>query len=408
VSAVRAALAAPVSGRTWRELAATAVRVLLGLPAFLLALLGLVAAPLSLLGVGLPVLAGTLALARRAPVVFRGPARRLLGWDWAAPPPLPAGGPARRLRALFGDETAWRALLYCFLVLPLAVAGTYLAVVAVVVGTAAVTSPAWSLVVPESWRSWTGGTWGGSWLLAAQGAAVLLVFPWLVRGLVLLDRALVGGLLTPGRAGRRIAELETSRAVVSADAAATLRRLERDLHDGTQARLVTIGLLLSRLEQREADPVRRTELGAAREMVSEGLVELREVIRGMHPPALDDGLPTALATLAARSAVPTEFRDRLESRPAEAVASTLYFSAAELLTNVARHAGASAACLSLTEDDGRVVLTVTDDGRGGARVRSGGTGLAGLRRRAEALDGSLTVDSRDGGPTTVTVTLPGG
>jgi signal transduction histidine kinase len=104
--------------------------------------------------------------------------------------------------------------------------------------------------------------------------------------------------------------------------------------------------------------------------------------------------------------VPTEFRDRLPCRPAEAVASTLYFSAAELLTNVARHAGASTACLSLAGDDGRVVLTVTDDGRGGARVRSGGTGLAGLRRRAEALDGSLTVDSRDGGPTTVTVTLP--
>jgi signal transduction histidine kinase len=408
VSVVRAVLLAPVSGRTWRESAHLAVRVGLGLPAFLLALLGLVAAPLTLLGIGLPVLAGTLAAARRAPLVFRAPARRLLGWNWPPPPPLLPGRPLHRLVALLRDETAWRALLYCFLVFPLALAGTYLAGVAVLAGTAAVTSPAWSLVVPDGWQSWTGDSWADSWGLAVQGAAVLLAFPWLVHGLVLLDRVLAGGLLTPGRAGQRIAELETSRAVVSADAAATLRRLERDLHDGTQARLVTIGLLLSRLEHREPDPGRRAELASARALVSDGLVELREVIRGMHPPALDDGLPTALATLAARSAVPTEFCDRLRSRPSEAVASTLYFTAAELLTNVARHAGASAARLTLAEDDGRLVLTVADDGRGGAQVRPGGTGLAGLRRRAEALDGSLTVDSTDGGPTTVTVTLPGG
>jgi signal transduction histidine kinase len=279
----------------------------------------------------------------------------------------------------------------------------------VVAGTAAVTSPAWSLVVPDGWwGSWTGDSWSDSWGLAVQGAAVLLVFPWLVHGLVLLDRVLAGGLLAPDRAGQRIAELETSRAVVSADAAATLRRLERDLHDGTQARLVTIGLLLSRLEHREADPGRRAELASARAMVSDGLVELREIIRGMHPPALDDGLPTALATLAARSAVPTAFRDELRSRPAEAVAGTLYFTAAELLTNVARHARATSACLHLAEFGDRIVLAVSDDGRGGAQVGAGGSGLAGLRRRAEALDGSLTVDSRDGGPTTVTVTLPRG
>jgi signal transduction histidine kinase len=401
-------LRAPVSGRTWRELAHTAVRVLLGLPAFLVALLALVSAPLALLGVGLPVLLGTLALARRAPAAFHPPARRLLGWNWPVPPPLRAGSPLRWVVAQLRDETAWRAVLYCFLTLPLALAGTYLAAVAVVAGTAAVTSPAWSLVVPRSWQSWTGETWGESWGLAVQGLAALLLFPWLVHGLVLLDRVLVGGLLTPDRAGRRIAELETSRAVVSADAAATLRRLERDLHDGTQARLVTIGLMLSRLEHHEADAGRRDQLAAARGVVSDGLEELREIIRGMHPPALDDGLPTALATLAARSAVPTEFCDQLRSRLSAAVASTLYFSAAELLTNVARHARASAACVRLVEADGRIALTVSDDGCGGAQAGPVGTGLAGLRRRAEALDGSLTIDSRDGGPTTVTVTLPRG
>ena len=149
MSAVGTVLRAPASGRTWRELAHTVVRLGLGLPAFLLALLGLVSAPLSLLGVGLPVLLGTLALGRRAPAAFRAPARRLLGWDWPSPAALPAGPPARRLAALLRDETAWRALVYCFLTLPLSLVGTYLSAVALGAGTAAVTSPAWSLVVPE-------------------------------------------------------------------------------------------------------------------------------------------------------------------------------------------------------------------------------------------------------------------
>jgi signal transduction histidine kinase len=404
---LRTALLAPVAARTWWEVAHVAFTALLGLPAFVLALLGLVSAPLSLLGVGLPVLVGTLALARLAPAWFRGPAR-LLGWTWPSPPPLRARAPLPRVLALLRDDAAWRALLYCFLAFPLSAAGTYVTAVAVAAGTAALTSPAWWLVVPDQWQGWIGGNWSLTWALALQGAAVLLVFPWLVRGLVALDRVLVGALLAPSRAGQRITELETSRTALTADAAATLRRLERDLHDGTQARLVTVGLLLSRLERHEPDAERRAQLAAARAMVSDGLEELRDIIRGMHPPALDDGLPTALATLAARNAVPTEFRDHLKSRPSDAVATTLYFSAAELLTNVVRHARATSACVRLSEVDGQIALAVSDDGCGGAQDGTSGTGLAGLRRRAEALDGVLTIDSRDGGPTTVTVLLPRG
>jgi signal transduction histidine kinase len=407
MSRLRTALVAPVTARTWREFGHVALTALAGIPAFVLALLGLVSAPLSLLGVGLPVLVGTLALARLTPAWFRGPGR-LLGWTWPSPAPLGARGPLGRLLALLRDDAAWRALLYCLLAFPLSLAGTYLAAVAVAAGTAAVTSPVWWLVVPDRWQGWIGDSWSLSWGLALQGVAVLLLFPWLLRGLVALDRVLVGSLLAPSRAGQRIAELETSRTALTADAAATLRRLERDLHDGTQARLVTVGLLLSRLEHRDPDPDRRAQLAAARAMVSDGLEELRDIIRGMHPPALDDGLPTALATLAARNAVPTEFRDQLRSRPSDAVATTLYFSAAELLTNVVRHARATSACVSLTELEGRIALAVSDDGCGGARDCAGGTGLAGLRRRAEALDGVLAIDSRDGGPTTVTVLLPRG
>jgi signal transduction histidine kinase len=123
---------------------------------------------------------------------------------------------------------------------------------------------------------------------------------------------------------------------------------------------------------------------------------------------LDDGLPTALATLASRSPVPTAFSAKLDSRPSDAAAGTLYFTAAELLTNVARHAHATRADVYLAETADELILTVRDDGHGGARLSSSGTGLGGLRRRAAALDGSLALDSPDGGPTSVVMTLPKG
>jgi signal transduction histidine kinase len=167
-----------------------------------------------------------------------------------------------------------------------------------------------------------------------------------------------------------------------------------------------LGLTLSRLESKAADAQTRDLAGAARQQVVDALAELRDIIRGMHPPALDDGLATALSTLATRSVVPVEFHHALHTRPTDAQAVTLYFSAAELLANVARHAGATRADVRLSDADGLLVLTVRDDGRGGAAVGPGGTGLAGLDRRARVLDGSFTIDSPPGGPTTATVTLP--
>jgi YD repeat-containing protein len=121
---------------------------------------------------------------------------------------------------------------------------------------------------------------------------------------------------------------------------------------------------------------------------------------------LDDGLPTAIATLAARSAVPVEATVELTDRPPDATASALYFSVAELLTNVARHTDATRVRLRLTEDEHGFRLEVTDNGRGGAAVDGTGTGLAGLARRAAALDGTLDLSSPPGGPTAVTMTLP--
>jgi signal transduction histidine kinase len=410
MSAVASILLAPVARRTRRELGYVLVTLLPAVPAFVLAVVGVVAAALSLViaGLPLPLLVLALAGARPGVGVFRAAAGSILGWPLRPAAPLAAGRPLRWVLELLRDGAAWRALLYCLVKLPLTAVAAYLGVVGVVAGSVALTAPVWWWVSSGAPAFLDVDGWPATWLLAAQGAVVLLAFPWLVRLLVAVDRVLAVALLTPTGDQERIAVLEVGRATLSADATATLRRIERDLHDGTQARLVSIALVLARIEPQLADPAARALVETARELATEGLAELREIIRGMHPPALDDGLPTAMATLASRSPVPTEFLDNLRSRPSEAAASTLYFTAAELLSNVARHARATHARLVLDETTDAIAVTVGDNGCGGAAVSSSGSGLVGLRRRAAALDGSLRVSSPDGGPTVVSMTLPKG
>ncbi|GID92927.1 sensor histidine kinase [Amorphoplanes digitatis] len=399
-------LRAWLTARTWRELGYLLTGVLVAAPTFALGLLSIVAVGSSTVPLGLPILAGVLAVARLTPRWFRGHARYFLGRSWDDPPPLPAGTLWRRSLALFRDAAAWRALGYCLARWPLTVAGAYPAALALVVGPAAVTYPLWWFAVPADLGAFDTDSWARTWLVALEAAATLLVVPWWMRLIVWTDGLLVRALLQPSRSQRRIAELEAGRTALRADAAALLRRIERDLHDGTQARLVTLGVALSRIEHRSTEEAVRTLAADARGTVTEALAELRDIVRGMHPPALDDGLDVALTTLAGRSAVPAEVTVALDARPPDATASALYFAVAELLTNVARHAHAGRVRIDLRTDGSRLRLTVTDDGRGGARIDSTGTGLAGLARRASALDGALTVDSPPGGPTTVTMTLP--
>ena len=399
-------LRAPVDRRSRREAAYLAATLLPAIAAFVVALAGLAACMASVVGVGLPLLVGVLALARVSGTLFRRPARATLGWTWSPPAPLVARGPVRRVGELLRDGDAWRSLLYCGLKFPLTFVGVYGALVGYVVGALGTTYPLWWFV-PHKF-SWPYGhrPWTGTWPLALEGAAMLLAVPWFVRIVVTVDHALVERLLAPNRARARIAGLEASRATLAEDATATLRRIERDLHDGTQARLVALGVALSRLEARVTGPEAAAMVIAARQQVLDALEELREIIRGVHPPALDDGLPTALATLAARGPVPTDLHDELHHRPTDAQAAALYFTAAELLTNVARHAGAGHARVEISDTAERIRLVVRDDGRGGASLSSAGTGLAGVERRIRALDGTMTVDSPPNGPTTITVTLP--
>jgi signal transduction histidine kinase len=399
-------LRAPVAGRTWREFGYILASLLPAVPAFVLALLGAAGSALSLFTVGLPLLVGVLLLARAANRAFRWPAR-IVGWHWAAPPPVrPDGGPVRRARAVLLDGSGWRALLYCFVKLPVTALAAYIAAVSLAAGIVFLTYPVWWFLTPTGFGEIDDPGWAGTWPYVLQAVGVLLVWPWFLRLLVGLDRVLVRALLEPSPDRARIAQLQASRAVLAADAQTLLARLERDLHDGTQARLVSLGVTLGRIRRRVADPEVEALVTGAQETVTDALGELRDIVRGIHPPALDAGLPTAVTTLAARSAVPVETAVELTSEPPPATASTLYFSLAELLTNVTRHAGATRARLRLADDPRCFLLEVTDDGRGGATLDGGGTGLAGLARRAAALDGTLRVDSPPGGPTAVTMTLP--
>ncbi|MDG4825841.1 sensor domain-containing protein [Asanoa sp. WMMD1127] len=401
-----AVLLAPFTGRTWRMVGYAYASLLLAAPAVLVPAALLVAAPLALTVIGLPLLVGLLLLARHLPGWFGAVARPLLGWDLPPPPPLEGRTVVARAREVLVDDRAWRAAVYAFVKAPLAFVTAYLTLLGTVFGVALLTSPAW----------WSAGELAelgvdrrlDTAYVVAIGVAALFVFPWVLRGLVAVDRSLATLLLGRGRAAERIDELVTSRAALTADAATTLRRLERDLHDGTQARLVALGMTLGRIEKRlgPADGEAAELVDGARAAVTDALDELREIVRGIHPPALDAGLPTALGTLAARSGLPVSVSVALDRPPPPDAAATLYFTAAELLSNATRHAGASTVRLSLTSADGWIRLVVTDDGRGGAAPSTMGSGLRGLIARAQALDGRLDVTSPDGGPTTVTMTLP--
>jgi signal transduction histidine kinase len=210
-------------------------------------------------------------------------------------------------------------------------------------------------------------------------------------------------------AAERERELTERRARVVDAAEARLRGIERNLHDGAQVRLaalaMTLGEIKENLEQ-AADPAGTIELAsAAHRNAKETLAELRDLARGIHPAVLDRGLAAALAVLAEASAVPATVTVEIARRPSPAIEAIAYYCAAELLANVTKHAGAGQAKISVREVDGRLVMSVTDDGAGGARLKPGG-GLAGLADRVQTVDGRLGLQSPPGGPTTVTVELP--
>ncbi|MBD3010395.1 sensor histidine kinase [Streptomyces sp. 5-10] len=231
--------------------------------------------------------------------------------------------------------------------------------------------------------------------------------PVLLRGHFLLARAFLDP--TPHMAlEQRVRRLTETRHDAVDTSAAELRRIERDLHDGAQARLVAMGMSLGTVEALiEKDPAKAKELlAAARTNSAEALSELRDLVRGIHPPVLAErGLGDAVRALALRMAVPVEVDVDLTGRPEEPVESAAYFAVSEVLTNAAKHAGASRMWLDIHHQDGMLRITVTDDGRGGAVITPDG-GLSGVERRLGTFDGVLAVSSPPGGPTMVTMEIP--
>ncbi|MDQ1009040.1 signal transduction histidine kinase [Streptomyces sp. V4I23] len=230
----------------------------------------------------------------------------------------------------------------------------------------------------------------------------------MVRALTGVDRLMVAGLLGPSRLATRVVELESDRGVVVDTAAADLRRIERDLHDGAQARLVALAMDLGLAKEKlSEDPQAAARMvDEAHGEVKVALRELRDLARGIHPAVLTDrGLDAALSAVASRCAVPVTVEVDLDRRPAAAIEGIAYFTVSELLQNVSKHARATRASVGVWRSQDRLMLQVTDDGRGGA-APAAGSGLAGLADRLGAVDGILAVDSPAGGPTTVTAELP--
>ncbi|MFD8487268.1 sensor histidine kinase [Streptomyces sp. NPDC059712] len=360
---------------TWKEIA----HLLANFPAALLGFVYVVTmlsvgAGLTVTVIGLPLLAAGLLGARQLGKLERARARALLGVRVDEPSPLPWRGRRGFFAQLWlslKDPVGWRTVLYDVIRFP----------------------------------------WGVLTFVTTLTSLFVLwpVLPFIARALTNVDRAMVRALLSPSdELERRIAELESDRGVVVDTAAADLRRIERDLHDGAQARLVNLamGLGLAKEKLLEDPDAAAAMVDEAHGEVKLALQELRDLARGIHPAVLTDrGLDAALSSVASRCTVPVKVTVDLMERPAAAIEGIAYFTVSELLQNVSKHSGARSASVEVWRSSDRLLIQVGDDGRGGARL-DGGTGMKGLADRLSAVDGLFVVDSPEGGPSTVTAELP--
>jgi signal transduction histidine kinase len=346
--------------------------------------------------------------------------RRRAGWLLGArigSPYVPiGGGPVRRrVSAVAAQPATWRDLAWLFLLGPLGLAGGVAAIVGTVVDLGAVTAPLWAWAVPNPRAPFPMHplmtTVPGRFGMTVLGVLLLPLVAYLLRTMAELQARAARGLLAPGTHRHLVEETtrlaETRRRVVDAQAA-ELRRIERDLHDGAQARIVAAGMTLALAARKLRAPAASgaaADVDLARRQLDEALTELRRLVRGIHPPILTDrGLPAAVAALAGDSPLAVTVQGDAGERYPAAVESAAYFVAAEGLANAAKHAAATRCTVALGRSGDIVHITLTDDGRGGADPA--GSGLDGLRRRVEALDGTLTVTSPPGGPTVLHAEFP--
>jgi signal transduction histidine kinase len=363
---------------------------------------------------GFPLLGLTLGVARRNGTLNRRLMAWLLGRRVEGPAPfVPGKGLIGRVRKRFKDRPGWRALGYTQVKLLIAVFQGY-AIPLVGFGFFNVLYIVWwplfggptravfpftAFEVHSLGRAFTAFGVGLTSLAGGIGLAYLM--NWAD------ERAMVR-LLGPRTLAERVSELEQTRTLAVEGADAVLRRVERDLHDGAQMRLAALALNLGMARDKLGadEPVVRDLIDAAQRNATDALAELRDLARGIHPPVLDNGLPDALRSLAASSAIPASVRCDLPGRPAPAIETIAWFCASEIMANATKHSYADHIDISLAaQRPDRVRLRITDDGVGGAKSGPG-TGLAGLAQRVSTVDGTIDVDSPDGGPTVITVDLP--
>ncbi|HEY5820477.1 MAG TPA: sensor domain-containing protein [Propionibacteriaceae bacterium] len=327
--------------------------------------------------------------------------------------PQPRPGARGRLRRLVHAQS-WRDLLHVPISFILATVSFSLAVSWVAGGLGGVTFWLWSRFLPDdsrglAWLLGFPGRFAESALNGVAGGLLLITAPALIHGLISLYAAIARGLLVDERSALRqqVSALTESRTAAGEAEAHTLRRLERDLHDGPQQRLVRLGMDISAARRRLADDPDKADqlLDEAFQQSQDALAEIRTLSRGIAPPILaEHGLKAAVTALVARGSIPTAV-DVGPARLSDAALNAAYFVVAEALANLEKHSGAETASVEIGSLGRVVVISVTDDGRGGASLAKG-HGLAGLADRLAGVDGSLVVASPTGGPTTVTATLP--
>jgi signal transduction histidine kinase len=351
---------------------------------------------------GLPILWLAFLVAHGVALMEGNRAGALLGADFRVRPLN------RRPFAAVRARGAWLELCYSLVALPfVGLVGGLLVFFALGAALAGLTFPIWG---------WAAAGNAGLGLPASMvvhfafGVALLLAAPYLARGVASVQLAMARLLLEPGaneRLTARVDTLEETRAGMVAAADAERRRIERDLHDGAQQRLVALALTLGRAKASEDPQLSKRLLDEAHGEAKEALVELRNLARGIHPAVLTDrGLDAAVSALAARCPVPVAVDVDLPHRAGPSTEAIAYFVVAEALTNVAKHSQATRAWLTVGFEADDLFVEILDNGRGGAN--GAGNGLAGLRDRVRAVDGHLTLTSPPGGGTTLRVELPCG
>jgi signal transduction histidine kinase len=406
-------------GALLRQLALDTVYLVLALPmgilTFTWAVTGWsVGLALLITFIGLPILMVTVYASRWMAWIERRRAALVLGEPIAGVYKQPASGHFfDRVRAMFSDPSTWKDLAWHLLLLPVGIADFVVAVTAWSASLGCLTAPAWWWAAPESDPVELGPitlhSWSNAILACAIGIVALPIAAALVRGTAAASGSLAKLVLGASRRQleERVEVLAQTRAGAVDAAAAELQRIERDLHDGAQARLVSLALDLGMAEERfERDPAGARELvEKARGEARLAMSELRDLARGIRPALLAErGLGEAISALAARTPLPTNVDVDLGDRLPAPVELAAYFTVAEALTNAVKHSEARAARVHVWRDGDRLRIEVRDDGRGGAN--SDGHGLDGLSKRLAALDGTLAIASPRGGPTVLYAEVP--